>query len=166
MARCVQAGLDRACAASATWGRLRSADFAIALATPALARSPHFVLHHVAAAPTTPSRQNKVPLMPELSTNAAPKGSLSVDNLTSPGLWWLGLVVPKRHARRAVTRSQLKRQMRIQADGRRCSLPAGQWIIRLRASFDARRYASAASPQLGTAARIELEQLFAGVASA
>ncbi len=29
--------------------------------------------------------------------------------------WWLGLVVPKRHARRAATRSLLKRQMRAHA---------------------------------------------------
>ena len=76
--------------------------------------------------------------------------------------WWLGLVVPKRHARRAATRSLLKRQMRAHAAQFRSRLPAGQWLIRLRAPFDARLYPSAASAQLRDAAGSELAMVFAG----
>ncbi len=71
-------------------------------------------------------------------------------------------MVPKRHARRAVTRNLLKRQMRAQAAGHRHQLAPGQWLIRLRAPFDVRRFASAASALLRKAARCELEQMFAG----
>ena len=75
--------------------------------------------------------------------------------------WWLGLVIPKRHARRAVTRNLLRRQIREEARARRDHLAPGQWVIRLRAPFDARRFPSAASAELRLAARRELEQVFA-----
>jgi ribonuclease P protein component len=79
------------------------------------------------------------------------------------GLWWLGLVVPKRHAKRAVTRSLIKRQMRAQADAHRERLPPGQWVLRLRAPFDPRRFSSAASSLLRETAREELARVFAVV---
>ncbi len=72
--------------------------------------------------------------------------------------------MPKRHARRAVTRNLLKRQMREQAEQYRARLPAGQWLIRLRAPFDLRLYPSAASARLREAARSELAMVFAGAA--
>jgi len=84
-----------------------------------------------------------------------------VDNTESPRHWWLGLVVPKRHARRAVTRSLLKHHMRAQADLHQSRLPRGQWVLRLRAPFDQRLFPSAASPALQLAARAELAQIFA-----
>ena len=93
---------------------------------------------------------------------------------------WLGVVVPKRNARRAVTRSLLKRQMRNAALRRidalasaavpveapspavadaaaRASLRAGLWVVRLRAPFDRSKYPSAASDALRVAARAELD---------
>ncbi|MDP1693358.1 MAG: ribonuclease P protein component [Burkholderiaceae bacterium] len=166
MARNAQAAADRTEDADLAWRNLKSADFALALATPALGKSPHFVLHHVAASPAAAVRHACKPDVPELSTDNAPNGSIAVDNTPTPNHWWLGLVVPKRHARRAVTRSLLKRQMRVQADGHRDRLAPGQWIIRLRAPFDPRRYPSAASSQLRDAARQELEQVFARVVTA
>ncbi len=39
-------------------------------------------------------------------------------------------------------------------------MPAGQWVVRLRAPFDVRTYPSAASAALQTAARVELDALF------
>lgn len=89
-----------------------------------------------------------------------------MDNSRTPNQWWLGLVVPKRHARRSVTRSLIKRQMRVQADESRLGLPPGQWLIRLRAPFDPRLYPSAASLQLRQAVRVELAQVLASVVSA
>ncbi len=70
----------------------------------------------------------------------------------------LGLVVPKRHARRAVTRNLIKRQMREAVRHRR--LAAGTWVVRLRSAFDPARFSAAASPALRKAAREELAVLF------
>ena len=166
MARQAQAAAASRFPASTAWHCLSSADFALALAAPALAKSPHFVLHHVAASPASSIWRIAEPLVPMLSTDAAPNRSPDVDNYRTPRQWWLGLVVPKRHARRSVTRSLLKRQMRAQADGHRGRLSPGQWVIRLRAPFDLRRYPSASSAQLCEAARIELEQVFASAVAA
>ena len=72
---------------------------------------------------------------------------------------WLGTVVPKRHARRAVTRSLLKRQMRAAVVAHAGSMTPGLWVIRLRSGFDRTRFASAASVALVGAARDELHRL-------
>lgn len=72
----------------------------------------------------------------------------------------LGLVVPKRHARRAVTRSLLKRQIRAVARSAGADLADGLWVVRLRAPFDRTHFTSAASDALRLAARGELETLF------
>lgn len=72
---------------------------------------------------------------------------------------WLGMVVPKRHAKRAVTRALLKRQIRA-AIGRHAErLPPGLWVLRLRSPFDRQQYPSAASEALRRAVREELEVL-------
>lgn len=85
-----------------------------------------------------------------------------MDDLLFPakiGLW-LGAVVPKRHARRAVTRTLLKRQIRSVVDARVGTLLGGLWVVRLRVPFDKARFPSAASDALRHFAREELEQLF------
>lgn len=66
------------------------------------------------------------------------------------------MVVPKRHARRAVTRNLLKRQMRAVMDGQAGTLPAGLWVLRLKAPFDGRQFPSPASLPLRCSARDEL----------
>ena len=71
---------------------------------------------------------------------------------------WAGMVVPKRHARRAVTRSLLKRQIRA-AFCRQMRLPGGLWVVRLRAPFDRAQFTSPASEALRTAACAELAVL-------
>lgn len=148
------------------WLSLKSADFAATLAAERIAKSPHFVLHHLAAHPRPAIQSAEKPLVPELSTGLAHSSDPSVDNKSVPGQWRLGLVVPKRHARRAVTRSLIKRQMRLQANQHRHALPPGQWAIRLRAPFMADQYPSAASSPLREAVRNELEQLFAAALQA
>ena len=77
---------------------------------------------------------------------------------TTPALW-LGVLVPKRHARRAVTRSLLKREMRAGVARRAHQLAPGMWLVRLRAPFDTERFPSAASGALRKAARAELDGL-------
>jgi len=160
--RAHQAAVGRRLAARETWCSLKSADFAAALCAPVLAKTPHFVLHHMATDPASQTHAEHLPVVEEISTVAAPFLNPSVDNNRATVHWWLGIVVPKRHARRAVTRSLLKRQIRARAEQYRDRLPAGQWLIRLRAPFDLRQYPSAASAPLREAACGELAMLFAG----
>jgi len=140
-------------------GRLvQAADFQRLLASPPLRRSAHFFVHHVAGVPS----DTRPPRYRELSTGDEPKLSESVDNLVSPK--WLGCVVPKRHARRAVTRSLLKRQMRSAAQRHESLLAPGLWLVRLRQGFPVAQFPSADSQALREAARAELERLFAQAA--
>jgi ribonuclease P protein component len=90
--------------------------------------------------------------------------------MPSPGLdsgsknaVWLGLVVPKRFARHSVTRSLVKRQMRAGMRRHAQHIPAGVWVIRLRAAFDPASYTSAASTGLRAAVRNEVETLLASI---
>ena len=130
-------------------GRLTSAaDFQRVLQTRQLSRSPLFAAHHL--------RQRPGPAA-QLSTAPSPEPAAPVDDLASG--WWLGLVVPKRHARRAVTRSLIKRQMREALRRHQQHLPPGQWVLRLRAPIDTRQFPSAASDALRAAVRAELEKL-------
>lgn len=148
------------------WRSLKSGDFAAALAAPVVAKTAHFVIHHLAASPASAVGRLRGTVVRELSTDGAPNPASSVDNSQLPIDWWLGLVVPKRHARRAVTRNLLKRQMRAQADGYRHRMPAGQWLVRLRAPFEPRLFPSAAPARLRDVARVELESVFTGAVPA
>lgn len=78
----------------------------------------------------------------------------------SPAGCWLGAVIPKRHARRSVTRNLLKRQIREAAKAE-ARLQAGLWVVRLRSPFDRERFASAASEALRDEAGRELSRLMA-----
>jgi ribonuclease P protein component len=141
-------------------GRIvRSADFERVLAAPTRARSSHFAVHHLQATPSRPARRAIPGLSTELSTGDEAAAGGAVDDLPGDTLW-LGAVVPKRHARRAVTRSLLKRQIHA-AVTRRPELPGGLWVVRLRAPFEPGRFKSAASPALTEAARHELDTLLA-----
>lgn len=73
---------------------------------------------------------------------------------------WLGLVVPKRHARRAVTRNLIKRQLRAAMSRHATTLPGGLWVVRLRSPFDKAAFPSPGSDALRAAAQAEIEQLF------
>lgn len=171
-------------------GRLaQTADFQRLLATPPRGRSAHFLLHHLAAEPTRPVWRPRavapgtspagavvgapgapgVPLAPQtgaeskLSTGVEPKLSASVDNLVDER--WLGCVVPKRHARRAVTRNMLKRQMRAAAQRHEAGLAQGLWLVRLRQGFPVAQFPAADSQALRDAARAELDRLFGQAAA-
>jgi ribonuclease P protein component len=75
------------------------------------------------------------------------------------GSLWFGCVVPKRHARRAVTRNLLKRQIRSSFARHATTLPGGLWLVRLRAGFATSEFVSARSAALARAARSELDDL-------
>ncbi len=139
-------------------GRLvHKADFERLLATRSRARSAHFAIHHVSGAPLGPATPASKALMAELSTAPAPAIHVPVDD--SSDLRWIGCVVPKRHARRAVTRNLLKRQIRACFERHASTLPGGLWLVRLRGAFATTEFTSARSVALAQAARAELDGL-------
>src|SRR6201996_8007092 len=113
-------------------------------------------------------------LSTELSTDGSDISLTGVDDSQDPGPpalvetptpaggidRWLGLVVPKRHAKRAVTRTLVKRQIRHVAAACARQLEPGLWVVRQRSPFDPKQFPSAASDALKEAARAELRALF------
>ena len=140
-----------------------SADFERVLAVRSRAATAHFAVHHLAAPPSARGPALNRPSPPKLSTIEAPASPLPVDDFSAtsllPTLSWVGAVVPKRHARRAVTRSLIKRQIYAAAERHRDRMAPGLWIVRLRSPFDRVEFASAASPALARGARAELDRL-------
>jgi ribonuclease P protein component len=115
------------------------AQFQLVLSGPPVARTPHFALHHA-------------PLHSERGLALFP---------ASPS-FWMGVLLPKRWAKRAVTRNAIRRQ--IYETARTC--PAfeqltGAYVVRLRSGFSRHLFVSATSEQLKTAVRLELLQLYA-----
>ena len=140
---------------------LRSVDFQIVLSTPPRSRSAHFSVHHLAARPSVAKKPAKKPSPAELSTGDEQSCPLPVDDSPKAALTgqWLGLVVPKRHAKRSVTRNLIKRQMRTVMQCHAASLAAGLWVLRLKAPFDRKQFVSPASDPLRCAAHDELALL-------
>ncbi len=73
---------------------------------------------------------------------------------------WLGAMVPKRWARRAVTRNAIKRQIYNVSEQFGDRLPIAAHVVRLRTGFDRKQFISASSEPLKLAVRLELLQLF------
>ena len=74
---------------------------------------------------------------------------------------WLGAMVPKRWARRAVTRNAIRRQIHAVGESLQPPLAADAHLVRLRAGFARSQFPSASSTALKAAVRAELLQLFA-----
>lgn len=149
-------------------GRMvRPVDFQRVLGTAPWARSAHFAVHHLPKAPSAPAAKQRA--QQELSTGREQICPQAVDELppaplaeVAPDRCWLGMVVPKRHAKRSVTRSLLKRQIRQAAgceDAAGRGLRPGLWVVRLRSPIDRQRFPSAASDALRSAMHVELAQL-------
>ena len=125
------------------------AQFQATLAGPIVARSAHFALHRqsvpVAAAPAARQR--------------AQQRGWAEPVLLAGDAVWLGALVPKRWARRAVTRSAIRRQIYAIGHDQAEALPCAAYVIRLRATFDRKRFVSAWSEPLRLVVRAELQQL-------
>jgi ribonuclease P protein component len=133
----------------ARFGRIRrSAEFEQVLRVAPRARSRHFVLHH-----WSPDAGGS-----GLSTGQAPVDKAPVDDL--PSMPCLGAVLPKRHARRAVTRNAVRRLIREAAGRADPPLVRGLWVVRLRTAIDRSSFVSARSDTLVAALRDELAGLF------
>lgn len=120
--------------------RLRTrGQFQAVLAVRPIARTPHFAWHRLGLDPDSPAA----------ARHAFPHGGA-----------WLGALVPKRWARRAVRRNLIRRQ--IHALGESCgALADGASVIRLRAAFTPASFPSASSDALKRAVRTELLELLA-----
>jgi ribonuclease P protein component len=146
------------------------ADFERLLAQKPLARSAHFLVHHVVAAP--PRARESVSGVTdalestELSTSAEQNLTRPVDNSqpdTRSNLGMpvhkLGCMLPKKHAKRAVTRNLVRRQIREAFVQRTNALPAGLWLVRLRLGWPVAQWPSASSAVLRRAVRAEVADL-------
>lgn len=149
-----------------------SADFERVLAQPAVVVNRHFALHGLASEPHTRVNRQAGRAKVNLLTQPYRDHPAAVDNASAPGhqavpprCIWLGIVVPKRYARRAVTRSMLKRQMRSGVERFADSLPLGMWVFRLRSSYDPQRYVAAAPSELRLTVRSEVTQLLQALKS-
>ncbi|VTU39873.1 ribonuclease P [Variovorax sp. PBL-H6] len=112
------------------------AQFQAVLAGATVARTTHFALHRCALdAPRGPT--------PLFATQDV----------------WIGAMVPKRWARRAVTRNAIKRQIYRMSTAAGSALPPAAHVVRLRAGFDRKEFHSASSDKLNAAVRAELQQL-------
>lgn len=134
------------------------ADFQRVLATAPRARSAHFAAHHLPGWPTSPRAAASAGSPVELSTETPSSCPQAVEeSINAPALrCWLGIAVPKRHAREATTRNLIRRQIRSVARACEPTLLQGLWLVRLRCAFDRRRFRSAASVTLRNTARDEL----------
>jgi len=130
-------------------------QFQAALAGGVVSRTAHFALHR--------SALDNAPAVPEVPS--AP-GSISPTPLFGVQDVWIGAMVPKRWARRAVTRNTIKRQIYTVSARFEPRLPAAAHVVRLRSGFDRSHFISATSEVLKRAVRHELEQLFGRIASA
>ncbi len=97
----------------------------------------------------------------DLSLGSEPSAPVAVPGPAFPaGGLWLGAMVPKRWARRAVTRNLIKRQIYSIGEQRLASPADAAYLVRLRSAYDRQRFCSAASDLLRAAVRSEIEQLF------
>ena len=122
-------------------------QFQAALAGGTVSRTPHFALHRL----NLP--ENKSAESAETSGAQGAPWFHSVDV-------WLGAMVPKRWAKRAVTRNAIKRQIYAVSSRFEVRMPCAAHVVRLRSGFDRQQFISATSPLLKLAVRQELEQLF------
>lgn len=121
------------------------AQFQALLASPVVARTAHFAVH-----------------LRRLSTARATLDDLAGHDqalFPVPGPW-LGAMIPKRWARRAVTRNLFKRQIYQVSQLFDQKLPHSAHLVRLRAQFDRQQFHSASSEALRRASREELLRLF------
>jgi ribonuclease P protein component len=115
-----------------------------------VSRTPHFVLHRGSL---------DVPSAPAGPASAGRQALFAVQDEA-----WMGAVVPKRWAKRAVTRNGIKRQIYNVSAAFEDRLQPAAHVVRLRMDFARKEFPSAWSEALKAAVRAELLALFEKVA--
>jgi ribonuclease P protein component len=122
--------------------RIRSRpQFQAVMAGALVAKTPHFALHRLALSVPEEGRA----LFPVADT-------------------WLGVMLPKRWARRAVTLNTIRRQIYEVSRLSGSALPQAALVVRLRSEFSRKQFVSATSDALKVAVRAELTLLMDRVA--
>jgi ribonuclease P protein component len=129
-----------------------------------VSRTAHFVLHRAAlVAPAKAGgqgvRQSSDALDSRLRGNDASLFAVHDEP-------WIGAVVPKRWAKRAVTRNGIRRQIYAVSADFATRLPSAAHVVRLRTDFARAQFPSAWSEALKASVRSELQQLFQKAAQA
>ncbi|MET0312270.1 MAG: ribonuclease P protein component [Burkholderiaceae bacterium] len=127
------------------------AQFEAVMGGATVSRTAHFALHR-ANLPTGPGSDD------------GRQALFAVNRLSGPEPW-MGAVVPKRWAKRAVTRNTVKRQIYAVSEQFHESLQPVPFVVRLRSAFDRKEFVSATSEALKKAVRAELLELFGKVAA-
>ena len=123
-------------------------QFQAVLAGERIASTAHFVLH-----------RQVLPYQLRAQVAASPLRADMFAPVPADGVW-LGAMVPKRWARRAVTRNAIKRQIYAVSSQFDFDACAAAHVVRLRAAFDRKQFVSASSTLLKAQVRQELTQLF------
>lgn len=116
-------------------------QFQAVMAGTVVARTPHFVLHRLPLSSNDPSPQ--LPALLLFPTQET----------------WVGAMLPKRWAKRSVTRHAIKRQIYSRPEWELSQMSGHAHVIRMRSSFSTKTYPSAWSDPLRLTVRKELEQL-------
>lgn len=121
--------------------RLRSkAQFQAAMAGPPVAKTSHFALH--------------------LTSLEAKRGEALLFPIDGP---WVGVLIPKRWAKRAVTRNTIRRQIYEVTRSAKDTLPHAGMVVRLRSEFSRKQFISATSDLLKHTVREELLRLLSRI---
>ena len=123
------------------------AQFQAVMAGSTVSRTVHFALHRTALDASGPGSEGSQALFAVRPESPQP---------------WIGAVVPKRWAKRAVTRNTIKRQIYAVAQDFAARLPPAAHVVRLRSGFARDTFHSATSDALKQAVRDELQRLMAG----
>ena len=130
-----------------------------------VSRTAHFALHRLALDASSTAMASQAAAVAPTGPGSLPHTQGPQALFVVPGVW-LGAMVPKRWARRAVTRNAIKRQIYTVGATFEARLPQAAHVVRLRATFDRKQFVSATSCALKQAVRAELVQLFARAAAA
>ena len=117
-------------------------QFQAVLSGKTIARTAHFALHCTG-----------------LNAGSSPVAGVQVPLFVQQCVW-LGAMVPKRWAKRAVTRNAIKRQIYNVSAQFESHMGIAAHVVRLRAGFDRAVFVSASSDALKAAVRAELLHLF------
>jgi len=140
-------------------------QFQAVLAGGIVARTSHFALHRLVLGPAdgVGASVPRAALVVEADAAAVPPVDNTVGRarpLFAPvDQTWLGAMVPKRWAKRAVTRNAIKRQIYTITGAAGAGLPQAAYVVRLKSGFDRKQFVSASSDALKLAVRVELQQL-------
>ena len=121
-------------------------QFQAVLAGSVVAKTEHFALHRNGLNAQAPQ------VGPEKSTCEDSHASV----LFPIQSMWIGAIVPKRWARRAVTRNAIKRQIYTVSADFLHNYPQAAFVVRLRKEFSRKEFLSATSSHLKEAVRAEV----------